>query len=203
MLSHRKWLNLSCAVLCTVLIGLSGAASAKPPKDVKPPKAPKEPHLMFIQQDKIVAFDPATGLGAETGTALGDLTGTTTVNFQVTITSFPNYAYISRAGITDTDGDQIIFKNVGSGRFLVSAALQDPTLGGNPGSAPFQPFGNGLGGPLSGTYEVVATSGKYVTAFPIGTTFPYKAVLYNPSSPPTPPGTTGSAYVEVSDKPEK
>jgi hypothetical protein len=197
MLRNRKWLSLSCAALCAILIGLSNAASAKPGKPPKPVK-----HVMFIQQDKIVSFDPATGIGAETGTATGDITGTTTENFQFTITSFPAFTFNSRVGITDTDGDQIIFKNVGTGTFLVPA-LQDPTLGGNPGSAPFQVFGNGLGGPLVGTYEVLATSGKYVTSFPIGTTFPSKAVLYNPSSPPTTAGTTGSVYVEVSDKPVK
>src|SRR5258708_14771415 len=112
-MSNRK-LSLSCAALCAVLIGLSGAASAKPPfKATKPVK-----HMMFVQQDKVVSFDPATGIGAETGTATGDITGTTTENFQFTITAFPAFTFNSRVGITDTDGDQIIFKNVGTGTFL-------------------------------------------------------------------------------------
>jgi hypothetical protein len=192
MLSKRTSLGLRFTVLCTVLIGLFGASSSS---------ADKKPNVIFTQQDKVVAFDPGTGLGSQTGTALGDINGATIVNFQITITSFPNFTFNDRVGITDTDGDQIIFKSVGTGRFLVSSALSDPTLGGNPGTFPFQVFGNGLGGPLTGTYEVVATSGKYATDYYIGRTFPFRAVLYNPSTPPTPPGTTGSVYVEVlSDK---
>jgi hypothetical protein len=152
--------------------------------------------IAFTQQDKVVAFDPGTGLGAQTGVASGDITGVTTVNFQFTITTFPNYTYNDRVGITDTDGDQIIFRSTGTGRFLLPG-LQDPTLAGNPGAAPFQPFGNGLGGPQSGTYEVVATSGKYVSAYSIGQIFQAKSVAYNPSTPPTPPASLGSSYTEV------
>ena len=154
--------------------------------------------IAFTQQDKIVAFDPGTGLGAKTGVATGDITGTTTENFQWIITSFPNYTYNDRVGITDTDGDQIIFRSSGTGRFLISSALSDPSLGGNPGAPPFQVFGNGLGGPQAGTYEVLATSGKYVTAYAIGQSFQAKSAVYNPSSPPTPLGTAGSSYTEVS-----
>lgn len=157
------------------------------------------PKLLFTQHDKVVAFDPATGLGAQTGVATGRINGVSIVNFQFTITSFPDFSFRNRAGITDLDGDQIIFSNVGTGRF-VFPALADPTLGGNPGSAPFQVFGNGLGGPLTGTYEVVATSGKFVASYPLGSVFDYRAVAYNPSSPPTPLGTVGSVYVEVSER---
>jgi hypothetical protein len=82
--------------------------------------------LAFTQQDKIVAFDPATGLGAQTGVATGDITGATVVNFQWTITAFPNYTYNDRVGITDTDGDQIIFRSTGTGRFVIPA-LVDPS----------------------------------------------------------------------------
>jgi hypothetical protein len=157
------------------------------------------PKLLFTQHDKVVTFDPATGIGAQTGVATGKITGVSLVNFKFTITAFPNFVFDNRAGITDLDGDQIIFSNVGSGRFMIPA-LVDLTLGGNPGVAPFQVFGNGLGGPLVGTYEVVATSGKYIASFPIGQLFDYRAVAYNPSSPPTAPGTVGSVYVEVFER---
>jgi len=122
------------------------------------------------------------------------------VNFQFVVNpaAFPNFTFNNRVGITDTDGDQIIFKNVGTGRFLV-VPLVDPTLGGNPGVAPYQVFGNGIGGPLSGTYEVLATSGKYGHTYHIGQKFLSKAVAYNPSTPPTAPGSTGAVYVEIFD----
>jgi len=179
------------ALVCTIaIVALAVSFSAK---SVHAGKV----KIAFTQQDKIVAFDPGTGLGAKGGVATGDITGTTTENFQWTITSFPNYTYNDRVGITDTDGDQIIFSSTGTGRFLVPA-LQDPTLGGNPGTFPFQPFGNGLGGPQAGTYAVLATSGKYVGLYSLGQTFAAKSVVYNPSSPPAPPGTTGSSYTEVS-----
>jgi hypothetical protein len=157
------------------------------------------PRLLLIQEDKVVAFDPFTGIGAQTGTVKGAIRGTSIVNFQFQITTFPEFTFNNRVGITDLDGDQIIFRNVGTGRFLYPP-LQDPTLA--PGEAPFQVFGDGgpgtgIGGPLVGTYEVVATTGKFIRQFPIGKVFRYRAVAYNPSVPPTAPGTTGSVYVEV------
>jgi hypothetical protein len=179
------------ALVCTIAI--AALAMAFSARSVHAGKV----KIAFTQQDKVVAFDPATGLGAQAGVATGDITGVTTVNFQWTPNPFPNYTYNDRVGITDTDGDQIIFRSTGTGRFLISGALSDPTLGGNPGAAPFQPFGNGLGGPQSGTYEVVATSGKYVGAYPIGQILQAKSVAYNPSAPPTAPGTLGSSYTEV------
>jgi hypothetical protein len=185
MLNRRASLGLSCAAVCAVLIGLAGPS---------PARADKKPHIMFIQQDKVVAFNPGTGEGAQTGTATGDINGVSIVNFQFLITTFPNFNFNNRAGITDIDGDQIIFKNVGTGRF-VFPGLFDPSV--NPADPPYQVFANGLGGPLTGTYEVVATSGKYSHRFRIGQKFPYKGVAYNPSTPPTPAGSLGSVYVEV------
>ena len=187
MSSKRTLSALACTIV-VVALAISFSAKSVHAGKVK---------IAFTQHDKIVAFDPVTGLGATTGVAAGDITGVTIVNFQWTLTSFPNYSYNDRVGITDTDGDQIIFRSTGTGRFVIPG-LQDPTLAGNPGTFPFQPFGSGLGGPQSGTYEVVATSGKYVTLYAIGQTFAAKSVIYNPSSPPTPPGTTGSSYTEVS-----
>jgi hypothetical protein len=153
--------------------------------------------LLLVEHDKVVAFDPATGLGAQTGVATGKINGVSIVNFQFTITAFPSFSFKNRAGITDLDGDQIIFKNEGTGRFVIPG-LNDPTL--TPVTPPFQVFSNGLGGPLVGTYEVVATSGKFVAKYPIGKTYPYRAVAFNPSVPPSAPGTLGSVYIEVSER---
>ena len=176
----------------------------------------QKPHVLFMQQDKVVTFDltaptvdqPLGGaIGSHVGTATGAINGTTVVNFKFTFTSNPfvrplTFNFDNRVGITDTDGDQIIFRNVGTGRFNLS--LIDPTLPVAPSLvSPFQVFGSpttpATGGPLTGTYEVLATSGKYVKAYFIGQTFPYRAVTFNPATPPTPPGTPGSSYVEVLD----
>lgn len=73
------------------------------------------PRLMFVQRDKVIKFDPTTGVGLQVGTASGLVEGVTTVNFQFAVTFPPNFTFNNRAGITDLDGDQIIFKNVGSG----------------------------------------------------------------------------------------
>jgi hypothetical protein len=193
MKSSRIAARLSLAFVCVALIGLYG---------VFPTMAKKE-KVLFIQQDKIVTFalTPFGGFeGAQTGTATGAINGASIVTYKGTFTPFPNYAIDNRVGITDTDGDQIIFRMVGTGRFITPPLL-DPTVPVPANAAPYQVFGNGLGGPSTGTYEVVATSGKYSSDFDIGQAFPYRAVSYNPpfalTGRPTPSGTTGSAYVEV------
>jgi hypothetical protein len=198
--------GLSCAAVGAIVIGLFGAKSTQAGNGSQKPK------VLFIQQDRIVTFDltaptvdqPLGGsIGAQVGTATGAINGTSVVNFKYTFTSNPfvrplTFNFDNRVGITDTDGDQIIFKNVGTGVF--NLPLLDPTVGGNPGIAPHQVFGNGSGGPLTGTYQVVATSGKYVLQYLIGQVLPARAISFNPASPPTPPGTTGSSYVEVFNK---
>jgi len=183
----------------------------------------QNPHVLFVQQDRVITFQITPpnppdqplggGIGSHVGTATGAINGTTVVNFKFTFTTVPGFPpgncaqcfdfdFDNRVGITDTDGDQIIFKSVGTGEF--NPSLIDPTLGGDPGVSPFQVFGNGptrgTGGPLKGTYEVVATSGKYTALYKIGRTFPYRAITFNPASPPNTPGTTGSSYVEVFEK---
>jgi len=176
-----------------------------------PPAFGEKVRILFIQQDRVVTFDltPPTasqplggGIGSNVGTALGAINGTTVVNFKFTFTSNPfvrplTFNFDNRVGITDTDGDQIIFRNVGTGRF--NPPLIDPTLPVN--VAPFQVFGTSAtpasGGPLTGTYEVIATSGKYATLYPVGTVLNSRAISFNPATPPNPPGTTGSSYVEV------
>lgn len=136
------------------------------------------------------------------GTATGRINGISIVNFKSTTTPGSDlFSFDDRAGITDLDGDQIIFKNVGSGAF-VFPPLQDPSSTGDP---LFQVFGdgvptnpaNGVGGPLVGTYEVAATSGKYRVLFHIGQTFPYRGVAYNPSAPPADIGGLGAVCVNI------
>jgi hypothetical protein len=138
--------------------------------------------LFFTQRDTVVDFQPNTGLGLQVGTVEGLISGTSVVNFQFIPISQTEINFDNRALITDLDGDQIIFKNVGSGRFIVPP-LSDPS----------SPLGNlmGIGGPLTGSYECIRASGKF--SFLLGRKFPYRSVASNPARP----GFPGQVYVEV------
>ena len=168
--------------------------------------------LLLIQQDKVIRFNTVTGEGVQVGTATGQINGVSIVNFKFTeaSTGLPDITFDNRAGITDLDGDQIIFHNVGTGKFVVpplldkspGAALNNQIFGATPLACPgFGGSCSGVGGPLAGTYEVVATSGKYVNLYPIGRKYPYRGVAYNPSSPPGDPNDFGAVYVEVKAQP--
>jgi hypothetical protein len=177
MLSKRAgtFVNWGCAGSCAVLIGLSGAS---------PMRAQElRPQILFIQQDKVITFDFATGNGVESGTATGSINGVTLTNFSFTITTFPNFKFNDQVGITDIDGDQIIFENVGTGSFIFPG-LQAPGI---------PPVLYSTAGPLVGTYVVAATSGKFVRAYPIELVLQYRAIAMNPNTP----GAVGSTYVEV------
>jgi hypothetical protein len=181
----RTYLNGTCASLCAVLIALSGSAPLRAQDSTS--------RILFIQQDKVITFvvnqAAGTGSGIEAGTATGYIKGTTLTNFAFTFTSPTTFTFDDHVGITDIDGDQIIFDNVGTGRFIFPG-LVDPTPGvGQVLNSTAGP----LGGPLTGTYKVVATSGKYVRNFPIGLVLQYRAIAMNPNSP----GAVGSTYVEV------
>jgi hypothetical protein len=151
-------------------------------------------NILFILQDKLTRFDQS-GSGLHVGTAMGKVNGVSTTVVRFDFSAFPNFSFNNRTGISDTDGDQIIFKVVGSGRFLVPP-LVDPTVPGDVTAPPSQVLG-GLGGPLSGTYEVVATSGKYSKKFSLGQKFPFKAVGYNPNPASVGTDPLGAVYIEV------
>lgn len=168
------------------------------------------PALLLIQQDKVIRFNTVTGEGIQVGTATGQIKGVSIVYFKFSeaASGLPDITFDNRAGITDLDGDQIIFHNVGTGRFVVpplideTATLTNQVFGATP--LPCPGFGgscSGVGGPLQGTYEVVATSGKYKNLYPIGRKFPYRGIAYNPSSPPGDPEDFGAVYVEVQSTP--
>lgn len=193
MLSKRtgKYVNWNRVGLCAVLIGLSGGS-------IIHAEGPKPP-ILFIQQDKVTSFSFATGQGAESGVATGAINGVSLTNFYFTTTitstpcattsQFPCFTFNDHVGITDIDGDQIIFENVGTGKFIIPG-LFDTTVG-----VPTQVLQSSLGpqgGPLTGTYKVAATSGKYVKAYPIGLVLQYRAIAMNPNN-----GDNGSTYVEV------
>jgi hypothetical protein len=143
---------------------------------------PGPENILFTQQDDVQAFDFQTGLGYQTGTAKGKISGTTSVDFTFIPTGPPvgdllPFEFHNKVIITDLDGDQIWFQNDGSGKFHL----------GVPG-ADFR----GSGGPLTGTYVVTGGTGKYLR-WKAGTRFTYRAIASNP--PPN--GRLGTVYVEV------
>jgi len=164
----KAFSSFRCAGFCAAIFTLSSATAvmADPPL-----------RLLFIQQDKVISFvvNPAngTGVGQESGTAIGAINGVSLTNFSFTITTFPKFKFDDQVGITDLDGDQIIFKNVGTGTFIVPG-LPDPTQ--PPSNQVLFSATSFLGGPLTGTYVVVATSGKYVRQYPLGTVLQYRAI---------------------------
>ncbi len=136
---------------------------------------------LVVQRDAVQAFDLATGKGFQIGTATGKISGTTFVDFQFAPTGPPTsdpfpITVSNKVIITDLDGDQISFDNVGTGMFHL-------------GTGSFM----GTGATLTGTYAVTGGTGKF-SSWTVGTTYSYRAVW---TSPP-PPGTGfGNVYVEV------
>lgn len=146
-------------------------------------------HLILNQQDEVQAFELNLGLGTgkgyQTGTATGLISGTTFVDFRFTAAGAPvggvlPIAFSNKVIITDIDGDQIFFDNVGTGSFNVG----DP-------SSDFR----GTGGPLRGTYVVTGATGKY-RDWKVGSKYTYRAIATNPPLP----GALGTVWVEVSSR---
>lgn len=157
--------------------GLSKAASEEGERNVRPGRGPS---LLFVQQDQVLAFPP-TGDGVRVGTATGRLNGTTITNFQFLPVPPPVFQADDLVNLNDSDGDQILFRAKVTGRFL--APFGDAS---RPNGIVF-----GLGGPFTGTYEVIQANGKYV--YLIGRSFPCKGLGSNPAKP----GFLGTVYVEV------
>jgi hypothetical protein len=151
-------------------------------------------NVLFILQEKVTRFEIPGGLGLQVGTATGKISGAAITTVKFDFSSFPSFTVNNRIGITDTDGDQIIFKIVGTGRFIIP--LADPTVPADVTAPPTQVLG-GTGGPISGTYQIISTSGKYSKAFSVGQTFPFKGVVYNPNPASAGSDFFGSSYVEV------
>ena len=198
MLGRKIVVGAGLVGILALVIALVGALSRV--------EGQQTPGLLVVQQDKVIRFNTVTGEGIQVGTATGQIKGVSIVNFKFSeaAAGLPEITFDNRAGITDLDGDQIIFHNVGTGKFVIpplidkSATLTNQVFGATP--IPCPGFGgscSGVGGPLQGTYEVVATSGKYVNLFPIGRKFAYRGVAYNPSSPPGDPNDFGAVYAEV------
>jgi hypothetical protein len=168
-------------VLLAVTVSVASAQTENPPFA----------RALFTQQDAVQAFDLVTGKGFQIGTATGIISGTTFIEFLFTPTGPPvgdvlPISFQNKVIITDIEGDQIFFDNNGTGSFHL----------GVPGFE-FK----GFGGPLTGTYVVTGATGKYQSKYlkyrrwTVGSTYRYRAIFTNP---PSPPGTLGNVYVEIS-----
>lgn len=197
MTTKRIVWGLSLVVVVAALVSLLSSSS-------RLSGAVSPHHLLFREQNQLLFFfiDPVTGAGAvhEAGTATGSINGAVVGNFRTFPTGPTTFNFDIRTGIADTDGDQLIYRATGSGRF-VCPPLGDPSppFAGPAPAFPGPPGILGLGGPLAGTATITATnpSSKYVHL--VGRTFDYRAVLSNRGDGCTTAGSlTGSVYVEVS-----
>ena len=153
------------AVVITLALTLATASSWA--QNTMPGRA----NILFTQQDEVKAFDPATGTGYQIGTAVGKISGTSYVAFTFTApASDGTFTFKNVAIITDLDGDQITFENVGRGVF--------------------HPIVQGTVGTLTGTYEVTIGTGKYASW--VGNKYNYSAVATNP-----PILAFGNVYAEI------
>ncbi len=167
------------------LLGLGGlAAVAKGANDRGEGFFNKGLPLFFSQRDTILSFDYNTGLGTHIGTVEGAIAGTSITNFQFTPTSQVGVKLTSRVLITDISGDQLIFSNTGSGKYIV------PLIADNASSLGNLLF---LGGPLTGTYTVLIATGKYAAL--VGRKFACKMTTANASRPSV--SLLGNVYLEV------
>ena len=67
--------------------------------------------LLLTESSKVIRFNTDTGEGIQVGTAQGLIKGVTINNFKFSEASsgLPNITFDNRIGITDLDGDQILF----------------------------------------------------------------------------------------------
>ncbi|MEQ1884896.1 MAG: hypothetical protein ABL967_07525 [Bryobacteraceae bacterium] len=144
--------------------------------------------LFFAFRDTVIRFDTTNGIGAHIGTVEGAITGTSITNFQFIPTSQTTIVFDNRCLISDIDGDQIIFRVVGNGRFIIP-----------PPTDTTSPLGNlaGIGGPLIATMTALQGTGKY--SFLVGRKFPCKMIATNAATPAigTIGGVLGNVYGEV------
>jgi hypothetical protein len=155
--------------------------------------------ILFIQQDIVTVFAVPPAFGVRVGTVTGAINGTVTMNTQLTPAP-PGASFTAddRALVVDTDGDQILFKVVGSGTFI--QALTDPPNDPPPDRprdfiAPVPwPAPLNLGGHFTATYSVMQGTGKYAN---LSGAFDAVGVAVLPSHQADPTKPQGIAFVTV------
>lgn len=160
------------------LLGLAGFSKAA--EAARGDNEALRTRVIFAQQDNVLSFPP-TGDGVRVGTVTGIISGTSITNFQFLPVPPPEFRADDLCAVSDLDGDQILFRVRVVGRFL--EAFGDASL---PSGIVF-----GLGGPYTGTYEVIRATGKY--GYLVGRKFPCKGLGSNPAKG----NLLGTVYVEV------
>ena len=191
------------SVLELLALGGTAALTARADEQPKATFPSGGLQLIFAFRDTVISFNTANGLGTHLGTVEGAIVGNSVTNFQFIPTSQSTIQFDNRCLITDLDGDQIVFRVVGSGKFIIPPTGDPATTGpANAGSPPFD-LGNlsGTGGPLIATFTAINATGKY--AFIVGRKFPGKMVAMNAGHPtltgppPALAGVLGTVYGEV------
>jgi hypothetical protein len=165
------------------LLGVGGLSAIAKAAE-RPNVVASEQSLFFKYRDTVINFNGSTGVGDHVGTVEGEIQGTSITNFQFIPTSQTTIKYDNRMLITDLDGNQMIFRVLGTGTFIVPAPTDSSS-----------PLGNlmSLGGPLVATATVQVATGIY--DFLLGAKFPVKMAASNATNPST--GVLGNVYGEV------
>lgn len=159
--------------------------------------------VLFTQQDVVTVFagpPPSSPFGVRVGTVQGAINGTITVNTLLT-PSPPGAAFTGddRALMVDTDGDQIVFKVISTGKFIqaLTSPPNDPPPGRPADFIQPTPWSAQLtfGGAFTCTYTVIQGTGKYANL--TGATFQGKGIAVLPSHQANPQQAQGVASTTV------
>ena len=126
------------SVLELLALGGTAALTARADEQPKATFPSGGLQLIFAFRDTVISFNAANGLGTHVGTVEGAIVGNSVTNFQFIPTSQSTIQFDNRCLITDLDGDQIVFRVVGSGKFIIPPTGDPATTGpANAGSPPF------------------------------------------------------------------
>ena len=158
--------------------------------------------ILFTQEDVVTVFappPPGSPFGVRVGTVRGAINGTITVN-TLLIPSPPGSSFTGddRALVTDTDGDQILFKVVSNGDFILALTSPPDPPPGRPtdfiAPAPWAPTTLNLAGHFKCTYSVLKGTGKYAG---LTQTFKGVGIAILPSHQADPSKPQGVAFTTV------
>src|SRR5262245_65113642 len=111
--------SLAAAILGFALVFTGQFVYAQDPEAGEPRVNPPTQALLFTEQNKLILFSgpDVNGVitGIQTGTTTGNISGDVLVNFRYFVTGPTTFNFDVRTGITDTAGDQLIYRATGTG----------------------------------------------------------------------------------------